>query len=49
MFFCLKLTSHFICGQQIYQKAFLNWLCEYVSFLNIFFNRICPVEKCGVT
>ena len=22
---------------------------DYVSFVNIFFNRFCPVEKCGVT
>ena len=25
-----------ICGQRIYQKAFLNWLYQYLSFLNIF-------------
>ena len=28
----------------VYQKAFLNWLCQYLSFLNIFFNRFCPVD-----
>ena len=38
-----------ICGQRIYQKAFLNCLSQCLSFLNIFFNRFCPVEKCGVT
>ena len=27
-----------ICYQRIYQKAFLNWLCKYLSFLNIFFS-----------
>ena len=45
----LKLTSHdilSICGQRIYQKNFLNWFCQYfLSFLNIFLNRFCPVEK----
>ena len=25
-----------ICDHRIYQKAFLNWLCQYLSFLNIF-------------
>ena len=38
-----------ICGQRIHQIAFLNWLYQYLSFLNIFFNRFSPVEKCGVT
>ena len=26
-------------------KAFLNWFGQYLSFLNMFFKRICPVEK----
>ena len=26
-----------------------NFSVDYVSFLNIFFNRFCPAEKCGVT
>ena len=45
------------CCQRIYQKAFLNWLCQYLIFsINIFWqyfsfphtfsNRFCPVEKC---
>ena len=38
-----------ICVQRTYQKAFLNWLCQYFSFLSIFFYRFCSVEKCGVT
>ena len=33
------------CVQRIDQKAFLDWLYQYLSFLNIFFNRFCPV--CG--
>ena len=58
-FFCLtfysplKLTSHgilhYFYGQRIYQKAFPNWLCQYLPFLNNFFNSIYPVEKCGAT
>ena len=35
-------------GQWIYQKAFLNWLFQYLSFLNTFFNRFCTVENWGV-
>ena len=31
------------------EKLFSNDLCQYLSFLNIFFKRICPVDKCGVT
>ena len=28
----------------------INHFCQYSSFLNIFyFNRFCPMEKCGVT
>ena len=43
-----------IYGQRIYQKAFLNWFsinsfCQYLSFLNIFFNRFSPVETCRIT
>ena len=49
----MKLTSHgiyyAICGKRICQKAFLNWVCQYFSFLNICFNRFCLIEKCGVT
>ena len=36
----LKLTSHIcciICDQRIYQKAFINWLCQYLlSSINSF-------------
>ena len=46
LFSRLKLPSH---GILHYRKAYLNWLCQYLSFLNIFFNRFCPVEKGGVT
>ena len=28
--------------------ASVNWLCQYLSFLSIFFIRFYPVEKCGV-
>ena len=48
----LKLRVMVYCiiwGQQIYQKAFLDSLYKYLSFLNVFFNRFYPVEKCGVT
>ena len=38
-----------IYGEEIHQKAFLNWFYQYLSSLNIFLNRFCPVEKCGVT
>ena len=31
------------------KKAFLNWLCQYLSFLNIFFQYILPVEMLWVT
>ena len=43
MFFSIFFQSCLV------EKVFLNWLCQYLSFLNIFFNRFCPVEKCGVT
>ena len=33
-----------ICGQQIYQQAFLNWLCQSL-FLSIFFPIDFTVEK----
>ena len=50
----VKINEHvtvycIICDQQIYRKAFLKWLCQYLSFLIIFFNRFCQVEKFGVT
>ena len=28
---------------------FFNYFCEYLSYLNIFVNRFCTVEKCGIT
>ena len=34
-----------ICAQQIYQKAFLNLLHQFLYFLNIFINRFCSVGK----
>ena len=37
-----------ICGQRIYQKAFLNYVNIYF-FTGFFFNSFCLVEKCGVT
>ena len=30
-----------ICGHRIYQKVFFNRLCQYLPFLNIFFNSSC--------
>ena len=34
---CQRVTVYcIICVQWIYQKAFLNCLCQYLSFLNIF-------------
>ena len=46
----LRVTAYcIICGQPIYLRSFLNCMCQYLSFLNIFFNRFCPVEKCGFT
>ena len=38
-----------ICVQRIYQKAFLNWLYQNLSFVYIFFNRFCPVWRCWIT
>ena len=46
------LTSHDYClifGQRIYQQVFLNWLCQYLSFLDIFFYIFYSVEKCWAT
>ena len=46
------LTSHDYClifGQRVYQEVFLNWLCQYLSFLDTFFNIFYSVEKCGAT
>ena len=35
--FVHKLQVYYIiCGQRIYHKAFLNWLCQYLFFLSIF-------------
>ena len=34
---------------QITVNELLNWLCQYLSFLNIFFNRFSLMEKCGIT
>ena len=46
----LRVTVYcIICGQPIYLRSFLNCMCQYLSFLNIFFNRFCPVEKFGFT
>ena len=55
--FCkLKLTSRgisryitlFVVSGSI-KKLFLHWLCQYLPFLNIFFNRFCPVENLWVS
>ena len=46
--FSTKLTSHCILHifvRLIYQKAFLNWLCQYLYFLNIFLDRFFLVVK----
>ena len=40
---------HCLCSANLLYKVYLNWLCQYLSFLNIFFNRFCAVENCGVT
>ena len=46
----LKLTSHGIlhfCGQRIYQKAFLNWFCQYLFFWinsSLFFLNIFSID-----
>ena len=40
---------YIIRGQQIHEIAFLHQLGQYLSFLNIFFNRFSLVEKCGAT
>ena len=29
--------------------ASVNGVCQYLSFLNILFNRFCPMEKCVIT
>ena len=38
-----------ICCQWIHQIAFLNWLCQYLSFLDFFKKRFSTVKKCEVT
>ena len=47
----LKLTSHgilhYLCSVDL-SKSFSELIVQYLSFLNIFFNRFCPVEECGV-
>ena len=35
-----------ICSQRINQKAFSNWLSQYLSFLDFLINRFYPVKKC---
>ena len=43
-----RYTALFVVSVSI-KNVFLNWLCQYLSFLSILFNRFCPVVKCGVT
>ena len=38
-------SLYFALYQMIYQKAVINWLCKYLCFLNIIFNRLYPVER----
>ena len=48
-FYSYRVTVYWIiCVQRFCQKTFLNWLCQYLSFLNIFFNRFCSMEKAFV-
>ena len=44
----LRNIALFMVSRSI-KKAFLNWLCQDLSFVDIFFNRFFPVWKCGVT
>ena len=47
----IKITRHSILHyfwSAEKQKAFLNWLCQYL-FFSIIFNRFCLVEKYGIT
>ena len=42
----LKLTSNvycIVCIQRIYQKAFIDWLCQFLSYLNAFVNTDYPM------
>ena len=38
---------YYLCSADL-SKSF-SLLCQYLSFRNTFINRICPVQKCGVT
>ena len=35
-------TAYIFCHVK---RASVNWLCQYLSFLNIFFNSFCPVKR----
>ena len=47
----LRVTVYYVIFNRFFSvgKVFQNWLCQYLFFLNIFFNSFHPVEKCGVT
>ena len=40
--------SHYLWSVDL-SASFLNWMCQYLSFLNIFLHRFCLIERCGVT
>ena len=47
----LKLTSHgilYYLWSVDLSKSFSQLICQYLSVLNIFFNKFFTVEKCGV-
>ena len=44
-----KSFSEMILSIFTFSQYFINSFCQCLSFRNIFFNRFCPVEKCGVT
>ena len=47
----LKFLLHYLWLADLAKSIsllFVN-ICQYLSFLNIFFIRFCPAEKCGVS
>ena len=45
LFLFFVITYYIIHIQQIYQNTFHNLVCQYLSFLSIFFNRFYLVEN----
>ena len=47
---CVNIYLFLIFFYRFYlvEKAFLNWLYQYLRFFNIFFNRFWSQEKCGL-